>query len=300
MITSFAGSLSFGYTGDGGPATSAQLHFPRGISFDGAGNLLIADFLNNVIRKVTVSTGLISTVAGNGYGAGTGDGGFSGDGGPATGARLHYPADMKVDSAGNLYIADSQNNLIRKVTASTGIITTAFGNGNFACIGFGGDGGAAASASLCYPSGLLFDAKDNLYIADTAGSRIRKVTASGITPTTQTAAPTFSISAGTYSGPQMVSITDSTPGATIYLTMDGTPPSTGMYGYNGPVNVSSSVTIKAVAVAPGYLTSDPVTAAYTITSPPPTVITTVAGSGVKGFIGAGGPATTAQFGESKG
>lgn len=300
IITTVAGSLSLGYTGDGGPATAAQLNYPRGITLDGSGNLLIADFRNNVIRKVTAATGLISTVAGNGYGAGTGDGGYSGDGGPATSARLYYPADVKVDSAGNLFIADFQNNRVRKVAAGTGIITTAVGTGNRECVGFGGDGGAATSAAICYPMGLLFDTSGNLYVADTDGNRVRKVTVSGMPPTTQTAAPTFSISAGTYPGPQTVTITDSTPGAIVYLTLDGTSPNTGMYGYNGPVDVSSSVTIKATAVAPGYLTSDPVTAAYTITSPPATVITTVAGSGVKGFIGAGGPATSAQFGESRG
>ena len=300
IITTVAGKQSVGYTGDGGPATAAELNTPRGISFDGSGNLLIADFNNNVIRKVTAATGVITTVAGNGYGAGTGDGGYSGDGGPATSAKLHYPADMKVDSAGNLFIADFQNNRVRKVTASTGIITTAVGTGDTGCIGFGGDGGAATSAAICYPMGLLFDTSGNLYVADTDGNRVRKVTVSGIPPTTQTAAPTFSISAGTYPGPQMVTITDSTPGAVVYLTLDGSLPNTGMYAYNGPVDVSSSVTIKAIAVAPGYLTSDPVIAAYTITSPPATVITTVAGSGAKGFIGAGGPATSAQFGELRG
>jgi sugar lactone lactonase YvrE len=180
--------------------------------------------------------------------------------------------------------------------SSSGIITTVAGNGNGqSCSSFGGDRGPATSAALCYPTGVSVDNAGNLYIADTSENRIRKATVSSFPPTVPAAAPTFTVSSGTYGGPQTVTITDATPGAAIYITMDGTSPSTLSPGYNGPINVSGSVTINAIAVAPGYLASTPVAAAYTITSPPQ-VITTVAGNGVYGFAGVGGPAISAEIG----
>jgi sugar lactone lactonase YvrE len=129
-ITTVAGSGQFGYKGDGGPAINASFEYPTGIAVDGAGNLFIADLYDNVIRKVDAASGTISTVVGSGYGAGKYTGGYSGDGGPATKAELFYPLAVAVDSAGNLYIADSGNNAIRMVTAATGVITTAAGNSN--------------------------------------------------------------------------------------------------------------------------------------------------------------------------
>ncbi len=300
VITTVAGNGTLGYTGDGGLATSAELCDPFGVATDSTGNLYIADLSNNVIRKVNAGTGVISTVAGNGYGAPPSyypnDGGYSGDGGPATNAELYHPEAVTVDSAGNIYIADTQNQVIRKVTASNGIITTVVGNGNATCSSVGGDGGPATNAALCNPTGVSVDSSGNLYIADRSFSRIQIATVSSAPPATQTAAPTFTVEAGTYAIPQTVTITDSTPGAAIYVTLDGSTPSTAGAGYNGTINVSGSVTIKAIAVAPGYLTSTPITAAYTITSPPLSVITTVAGNGVFGFSGAGGAATSAELG----
>ena len=112
LITTVAGSgrLGSGYSGDGGPATSAQLTVAYGVTVDAAGNLYIADSWNQRIRKVTASTGVITTVAGNGKA------GYSGDGGPATSAQLNSPSGVAVDSAGNVYIADTANNAIRRLT----------------------------------------------------------------------------------------------------------------------------------------------------------------------------------------
>ena len=134
---------------------------------------------------------------------------------------------MIVDGSGDLYIADTFNDAIREVTSSNGIITTIIGSGPAAaCNGFGGDGGPASGAVICYPYGISMDAAGNLYIADTGFGRIRVATASALPPTVPTAAPTVSVAAGTYSSPQTITITDSTPGASIYVTTNGTAPTT--------------------------------------------------------------------------
>jgi sugar lactone lactonase YvrE len=167
-IVTAAGNGTVGSSGDGGVATSAELNVPDGVAEDSAGNLYIADALNDVIRKVTAATGVITTIAGNGTA------GFSGDGGAATSAELSTPAGVAVDSAGNLYIADEGNQRIRAVSAGTGQITTIAGNGT---AGFSGDNGAAASAELNFPGGVAIDSAGNLYIADSLNNRIRKVSA---------------------------------------------------------------------------------------------------------------------------
>ena len=138
-IATVAGNGSASYSGDGGEATNASLDYPEDTAFDAAGNMYIADLSNNAIRRVDTK-GIITTVAGNGFQ------GYSGDGGPATQASLDGPVSVAVDAAGNLYISDQGNNVIRKV--ANGIITTFAGNGNF---GFSGDGGPATSAELHYP-----------------------------------------------------------------------------------------------------------------------------------------------------
>jgi trimeric autotransporter adhesin len=166
IITTVAGNGTQGYSGDGGPATSAELGDPTHVVLDSVGNLIIADGGNNRVRKVTVATGIITTVAGNGTGA------YSGDGGPATSAALHNPEYLTFDSADNLYIGDYLNNRVRKVTVATGIITTVAGNGTGA---YAGDGGAATSAALQYPSSIAFDNAGNLYVSDLGNSRIRKL-----------------------------------------------------------------------------------------------------------------------------
>ena len=168
VITTVAGNGTDGFSGDNGPATSAQLHGPWGVAVDSAGNLYVADRDNNRIRKV--SNGVITTVAGNGTV------GFSGDSGPATSAQLSLPNSVAVDSAGNVYIADSNNNRVRKV--SNGVITTVAGNGLY---GYSGDNGPATSAHLYTPFGVAVDSVGNLYIADTGNYRIRKVSNGVIT-----------------------------------------------------------------------------------------------------------------------
>src|SRR5438093_82347 len=161
-ISTYAGSGSFGFSGDGGPATDAQLGVPVGVALDPAGNLYIADHDNGRIRKVT-SGGTISTYAGSG------SRGLSGDGGPATAAQLYSPHGVALDTAGNLYIADSTS--IRNVTPG-GTISTYAGTGT---PGLSGPGGPATAAQLDVPVGVAVDPAGNLYIADSGSSRIRKV-----------------------------------------------------------------------------------------------------------------------------
>ena len=162
IITTVAGNGTYGSAGDGGPATSAELDSPSGVAVDSGDNIYIADTLNNRIRKV--SGGIITSVAGNGTT------GYAGDGGPATSAEFENPYGVAVDSANNIYIADTFNNRIRKV--SGGIITTVAGNGTY---GYSGDGGLAINAELEEPYGVAVDASDNIYIADTGNHRIREV-----------------------------------------------------------------------------------------------------------------------------
>ena len=145
IITTVAGNGIKGYSGDGGPATSAQFRDPTDVAVDGSGNLFIADYNNNRIRKVSTG-GIITTVAG------TGSNGFSGDDGPSSSAQLDRPAGVAVDSAGNLFIADSYNSRVRKVSPSA-IITTAAGGGIRNASSVSGDGGPATSALLWYPAG---------------------------------------------------------------------------------------------------------------------------------------------------
>jgi RHS repeat-associated protein len=171
VITTFAGNCTAGFSGDGGPATEASLDGPTGITLDASGNLYIADYFNHRIRKVDAN-GIITTVAGNGTG------GLSGDEGPATQASLNRPYGVAADAEGNLYIADSWNQCVRKVDAS-GTITTVAGNG----YGYSGDNGPAVEAQFRYPYDVAVDAWGNLYIADKNNHRIRKIDASGIITT---------------------------------------------------------------------------------------------------------------------
>jgi hypothetical protein len=163
IISAFAGNGSAGYSGDGGPATSASMYGPAACALDSAGNLYVADEASNVIRKISALTGVITTVAGNGSGAGTSGGGFSGDGGLATKAELNHPNGVIVDAAGNLFISDTGNQRVREVNASTSIISTIAGNGTY---GFPGSGGKAISTVMGNPEGLALDTDGNLYIAE--------------------------------------------------------------------------------------------------------------------------------------
>lgn len=171
IITTVAGSSS-GYSGDGGPATIAQLSRPWGICFDASGNLYISDEINGRVRMVNTS-GIINTIAG------TGTSGFSADGVPATASDINHPADIITDAAGNIYFADFYNNRIRKVDPA-GIISTVAGNG---VMSYSGDGAAATMAALHWPIGIEFDQAGNMYIGDSRNNVVRKVDGSGIIST---------------------------------------------------------------------------------------------------------------------
>jgi trimeric autotransporter adhesin len=168
LISTIAGRGPNNSTLSGTPATNALLSDPAGVFVDGSGNLFIADRGNNVVRKVTVATGAIQTIAGNG------SAGYAGDAGPATSAALSAPASVSEDRFGNLFIVDSGNNVIRRVDAATGIISTVAGNGS---AGYSGDGAAATSAELRTPQRVAVDVFGNIYIADSANHVIREVSA---------------------------------------------------------------------------------------------------------------------------
>ena len=165
IITTIAGNGSAAFTGDGGPASAAQLNWPQGVGVDTCGNVYIADFYNSCVRKVDVVTGRISTIIGN-------DSlGYSGDWGPATDAVLYDASAVGLDHMGNVYVTDYYNYCIRKMDA-TGIITTIAGNDS---LGFSGDGGPATDAKLSFPQGVAADDSGNIYIADLDNYRVRKV-----------------------------------------------------------------------------------------------------------------------------
>ena len=170
IISTVAGDGTAGYTGNGSAATSAELNNPAAVALDSSGNIYIADYGNNVIRKVTVSTEDISTVAGDNTA------GYSGDGAAATSAELDEPGGLAIDSASNIYIADQKNNRIRVVNAASGNISTIVGSGT---AGYTGDSGAATSAELDGPTDIALDSTGNLFVADAANNVVRKVNVGG-------------------------------------------------------------------------------------------------------------------------
>jgi sugar lactone lactonase YvrE len=181
IILPYAGAGTGGYGGDHGPAAAASLYWPNGMTWDPAGNLVFADAGNCVVRKIDAA-GIITTIVG-GYAAGTGA--YTGDGGAALSARLDHPYDVDYDAAGNLYIADANNHVIRKVTPA-GVISTVAGTGmgHGTTTGlFSGDGLPAVTASLNWPTGVRVDGIGNIFIADHGNNRIRKVNTSGIMST---------------------------------------------------------------------------------------------------------------------
>jgi trimeric autotransporter adhesin len=258
IITTVAGDVTYGYSGDGGLATSAALYYPSGVAVDASGNMYIADTDNKRIRLVTKSTGIITTVAGNGTR------GYSGDGGLATSATLDDPSGVAVDASGNMYIADTDNKRIRLVTKSTGIITTVAGNGTR---GYGGDGGLATSVALRRPSGVAVDASGNIYIADDENLRIRLVTKS----------------------------------TGIITTVAGT----GSYGYSGDGGLATSATFispngVAVDASGNIYIADTYNYRIRLVTKSTGIITTVAGNGTRGYSGDGGLATSAALGYPSG
>jgi sugar lactone lactonase YvrE len=262
-ITTAAGGGCCG--GDGGPATSTHLSEPVGVAVDAAGNLFIAERASARIRMVDPA-GTITTVAG------TGSAGLSGDGGAAISAQLSYPSGVAVDAAGNLFIADMWNQRIRKVDPA-GTITTVAGGGSDGL----GDGGSAMSAQLSYPSGVAVDAAGNLFIADTENHRIREVDAAG---TITTVAGNGSVGFSGDGGPAI--------SASLFLHED-----CGMYCTYRP---NAGV---AVDAAGNLFIADAVNDRIRKVDTAGT-ITTVAGNGLAGFSGDGGPAISAQLSDPSG
>ena len=256
IIDTVAGCGVEGYSGDGGPAVHAQIASPHGSALDRHGNLYVADLKNDRIRMIDAATGIITTVAGSG------EHGCSGDGGPATQAMLASPIAVTVSDTGDLYIADHRNSRIRKVDASTGIITTVAGTGEQ---GFHGDGGPGAQAAIALPRDGALDTDGSLYVADGGNNRIRKVAPHG----------TITTIAGTgraeFSG-------DGGPAHKASLSM----PYSIALDRNGSLYVvdTGNYRVRKIDASTG-------------------VITTLAGNGSYGFSGDGGPAVHATLAVGK-
>ena len=302
VITTVAGTGEFGFSGDGGPAVSAQLYVPSGVAVDGVGNLFIADWGNDRIRKVDTA-GVITTIAGTGA---------LGDGGPATEARLDIPWGVAVDGAGNLFITDSANLRIRKVD-SAGVITTVAGTGNR---GFSGDGGSATEARLDSPWGVAVDGAGNLFFADRGNDRIRKVDSAGVITTVAgtgnlgfsgdggpaTAARLSSPSGVAVDGVGNLFIADwgndrirKVDPAGVITTIAGT----GEFGFSGDGGPATEARLGspwgvAVDGAGNLFIADEGNNRIRKVDPAG-VITTIAGTGEFGFSGDGGPAVSAQL-----
>ena len=352
-VTLVAGDGTSGYSGDHGPAVSAQLNSPIGLALDSSGNLFIADSANNCVRKVTPA-GAITTIAG------TGAYGYSGDGGPASQAELSNPSGLAVDSGGNLFIADSGNSVIRKVLPSGNIITVAGGPGTSSSGSLGtpngialdsagnllitddafnhvlklnpagsltviagdgsynysGDGGLAANARLGAPAAVAIGAGGNVYIADLANSIVQKVSPTGIiTPFAGTGTQGFSGDNGPAASAQLdgpyglaispageLYISDSSnnrirkvsPNGTITtIAGNGTP---GYSGDNGPATAAQLNQPRGIAIDSSgnlYIADTSNNRVRKVSSSG--IITTVAGTGVSGFSGSGIPATIAEL-----
>jgi sugar lactone lactonase YvrE len=311
IISTVAGNGTWGAGGDGGPAVNAQLEYAMGVAVDSAGNLYIADFVACTIRKVTASSRVITTVAGiaDQYGN-------SGNGGAATKATLGDPYGVTVDSTGNLYIADSSNSEVRKVTTSTGIISLLAGNGTW---GYSGDGGAASSAQLYFPTGVAVDSSGNVYIADEGNNAIRKVVVStGVITTVAGGKNGFSgdggpATAARLSYPVGVAVT---PGGVLYITdasnnrvrsvsTSGAISTVAGNGSAGPIpNATSATSTPILTANANGVAKDAAGNVYFADTAENVVrevsaangtISTVAGNGLQGYSGDGGLATSAQL-----
>ena len=265
IITTVAGDGTVGYSGDGGPAASAQLGGPGSLAVDASGNIYFADVYNHRVRQVSADTGTITTVAGNGSELDSGDGGL------ATNAGISFPSGIAVDKLGNLYFTNGADR-VRKVEAATGIITTIAGAGGSH---HSGDGGPAVLAQLDQPSTVAIDGEGNIYIAARGENRIRKVNAATGVITTVAGA-----SAGADSGIMSIWVYQGGFGgdggpATDALLDD---PECIALDKAGNLYISDvfNYRVRRVDAITGY-------------------ITTIAGTGVRGFSGDGGLALRAEI-----
>ena len=165
-VVTIAGTGTAGFSGDGGPGTQAQINNPYGLTMGPDGALYFCEIGNHRVRRLDLKTHVISTAAGSG------EKGYSGDGGPALRAALNEPYEVRFDRAGNMFFAEMQNHVVRRVDAKTRVITTVAGTGT---AGFGGDGGPAAAAQLRQPHSIAFDGQGRLLICDIGNHRIRRV-----------------------------------------------------------------------------------------------------------------------------
>ncbi len=310
VITTAAGTGVSGFAGDGGTATAAQIYAPGGVAVDGSGNLYIGDTVNHRVRRVDAATGVITTIAG------TGASGLTGDGGAAIAARLTNPTGVAVDGGGNVYVADTGNDCVRRIDDVTGIITRVAGTG---VEGFGGDGGAATAAMLSGPVGVALDAAGTLYIADRANHRVRRV--DGGTRVITTAAGTGAQGFGGDGGPASaaplrspysvavdaagrVSIADTfnnrirrVDAAGIITTIAGSGGGAGFGGDGGAATAADLYYPQGVAVdGPGTVyIADTINHRIRRVDDATGLISTIAGSGNEGFIGDGGAAAAAPL-----
>jgi len=245
VIQTFAG----GAANDGRPATQIALAIPLGTAVDASGNIYIAEALMNRVRRVSATSGIVTTVAG------TGTAGFSGDGGPATAAMMSTPSAVAFDRAGNLYIVDFDNNRVRRVDAASQIITTFAGGGN---AGFLGEGGPATAADIS-PVAIALDASDNLFISDPVSNRVRRVDAA----------------------------------TRVITTVAGT--DRGFAGDGGPATAAKFDAIRGLAFdsVGNLFIADMINERVRRIDSATKVISTVAGTGALGYSGDGGPATAA-------
>jgi sugar lactone lactonase YvrE len=256
IITTAAGNGTAGSEGDNGPATAAALDLPESLAVDAHGNLIVADTGNGLIRRVSASTGIISTIAGGGGSS------FGGDSGPALTAQFDGLRGIALDSSGSLYLADTGNCRVRKIAALIGVVSTAAGSGaaGSGCGSFSGDNGPATAATLNAPGDVAVDSHGNLFIADTGNARVRMVDASSNVITTVAGGGNL---AGSDGGPATAAKLVSPAG----LAVDG----------SGNLFFSDAGDNRVRRVSAGG------------------IISTVAGTGVAGFGGDGGLATAAQL-----
>ena len=243
IITTVVGNGNYGFSGDSGLAINAQLYDPVGICFDNIGNLYVVDNSNERVRKVSTTTGIITTIAGNGIS------GYNSDGIPAINSELHFPMDVTADAIGNIYIADRGNDRIRKVDTS-GIIHTIAGTG---IVGFSGDGGLSINAEIDNAEGVNFDAHGNLYVADFQNNRIRKIIFSfRITPS-----PSATVSTGTSVTFTVGNVND-IPSPTYQWLVNGANVGSGGTTYTYTPNNHDSVRCVLTTPMGGYLSSNTV------------------------------------------